>query len=374
MPLPLLLGALAGLASLAIVIGGAWIVHAWSTGTLLAGAWLALGVAMLAWSVLGRQIVLAFFPRGFDEPQPGIADSITSEDLPAPDGSILHIEREGARHKPVLILTHGWTLDSQAWYYARRTLAPHFRLVTWDLPGLGKSTPPQDGQYSVERLAEDLRAVIVSTGALRVTLVGHSIGGMMMLTLCRLHPQLVDKRVNGMVFVDTTYTFPLKTGSAPKLMQALQKPLIEPLLHWTVWTWPLAWLQNWLNYFNGSSHLINRYTGFGPEVTRGQLDLAAWYTAKDHPGVVAKGLLAVLQWNEEATLERIQSPVKIIAGENDRLTRPSASREMQERIPTASMQTIRRAGHNGLLEDDESAYALAIAQAARGFAAPPDRG
>ena len=201
-----------------------------------------------------------------------------------------------------------------------------------------------------------------------MTLVGHSIGGMMMLTLCRLDPQLINERVDGLVLIDTTYTFPLKTGIAPRLMQALRRPLIEPVLHWTIWTWPLAWLQNWLGYFNGFNHLINRLTGFGPGVTRGQLDMAAWYTAKDHPAVVAKGILAVLSWNEEATLQRIRAPVQIIVGEKDRLTRPRAASEMQVKVPAARITSIPLAGHNGLLADDERAYARAIADAASRFA------
>ena len=370
MPLPVLLGAFAGLISLALVLGGVWIVYAWATGVLLASAWLVIGIVMLAWSALGRVMVLAFFPRGADEPP---RQTSGGENLSAPDGSFLHVEHDGSDDKPVLILTHGWTLDSRAWYYVRKQLADQYRLVTWDLPGLGRSTQPKAARYSVERLAEDLRSVISATSAPCVTLVGHSIGGMMMLTLCRLDPQLIEQRVAGLVLIDTTYTFPLKTGMAPRLMQTLRRPLIEPLLHLTIWTWPLAWLQNWLNYFNGFGHLINRLTGFGPGVTRGQLDMAAWYMAKDHPAVVAKGILAVLSWDEEATLERIRKPVQIIVGEKDRLTRPRAANAMQAKIPAASMTAIPLAGHNGLLADDERAYAQAIEQAARRFAAQPAR-
>lgn len=293
--------------------------------------------------------------------------------MAAPDGSRIHVETEGPADKPALVLTHGWTLDSQAWFYARQHLEKRFRLILWDLPGLGQSSQPSDHKYSVERLAEDLRAVIEqqTAGREKITLVGHSIGGMMMLTLCRLYPDFIRRRVNGLVFIDTTYTYPLKTASAGALQRAVRWPVIEPLLHVTIALWPLAWLMNWLSYFNGSTHLINRFTGLSGNVTRGQLDAAAWYNAKDHPGVVAKGLLAVLRWNEEKTLSGINVPVRVITGSLDRLTIPEAAQEMSKRMPKSDLVTIDPAGHNGLLENKGEDYGRAIAEAAGRFAHAP---
>jgi hypothetical protein len=168
LPLPFLLGTLATLASLALLGGGIYIVWAWIAGTIVATSTLVYGLAMLAWSLLGRQIVLAMYRRGQDEPR--AERSPEAATLEAPDGSLLHIEYEGPADKPVIILTHGWALDSTAWYYVRKELARNHRLVLWDLPGLGRSGQPADGRYSVERLAEDLRRVIAHTGDQPVTL------------------------------------------------------------------------------------------------------------------------------------------------------------------------------------------------------------
>jgi pimeloyl-ACP methyl ester carboxylesterase len=55
----------------------------------------------------------------------------------------------------------------------------------------------------VDRLAEDLQRVIEEAGNTLVTLVERSIGGMMMLTLARLQPNLFREKVNGMVLMDT---------------------------------------------------------------------------------------------------------------------------------------------------------------------------
>jgi pimeloyl-ACP methyl ester carboxylesterase len=359
LPLPFLLGTLATLASLALLAGGIYIVWAWIAGTLVATSWLVSGIGMLAWSLLGRQIVLALYPRGRDEPH--ALRSLDTATLDAPDGSRLHLEMEGPADKPVIVLTHGWALDSTAWYYVRKELAKSHRLVMWDLPGLGRSTQPADGRYSVERLAENLRSVIAHTGDRPVTLVGHSIGGMMMLTLARTHPELLRGKVNGMVFMDTTHTWPLDSVMAGGLLKVLRWPLIEPLLLLTILLWPLIWLSNLQSYLNGTSHIVNRITSLSRGVTRGQLEFATRFNVKDKPNVIAKGLRAVLRWTEARTPPALAVPVRVIAGDADRLTRPEAGLALSEMAPDADFIRISPAGHNGLLEEGGQ-YAAAIAQ------------
>jgi len=143
MPLSFLLAIVAGLISMVFLVGGIYIVWAWHVGELIALSWLVSGIAMLLWSALGRSLVLMFYPRGNDEPH--VHRSEHTEKIEGADGSILHVEFEGPVDGPTIILTHGWALDSTAWYYIRRELSKRYRLVLWDLPGLGKSTQPSDG-------------------------------------------------------------------------------------------------------------------------------------------------------------------------------------------------------------------------------------
>lgn len=362
MPLGFLIGTLAGFLSLGLLIGGVYIVWAWSVGTLVATGWLVAGVAMLLWSAFGRSIVLMLYPKGSDEPH--FEHSANSKEVRLGDGSVVHVEVEGQPGKPTIVLTHGWGLDGTAWYYVRKQLSRHYRLVVWDLPGLGRSTQPADGHYSVTRLAEDLRHVVEATTEGPVTLVGHSIGGMMILTLCRVHPDFIKQRVNGIVLIDTTHKWPLTTVVAGGLLRLLRWPLIEPLLLLTVLLSPLVRLMNVQSYFNGNSHLVNRLTSLSHSVTRGQLDFAAKYNVREKPAVLAKGLQAVLRWDETNTPTRIPVPVRVISGDADRLTKPEAGLELSKIAPNADFVQITPAGHNGVLEEGKQ-YGDAIASLAR---------
>jgi hypothetical protein len=79
-------------------------------------------------------------------------------------------------------------------------------------------------------------------------------------------------------------------------------PVLVPLLWLTIGVWPLVWAMNWKSYLDGTAHKTTGWTSFSGHETRGQLDFAARFTAKQHPGVLAKGILAMLRWDETANV------------------------------------------------------------------------
>ncbi|QSJ14321.1 alpha/beta fold hydrolase [Nostoc sp. UHCC 0702] len=116
---------------------------------------------------------------------------------------------------------------------------------------MGKSSRPKNNDYSLEKYARDLAAVIDIAGDKPVILLGHSMGGMINLTFCRLFPEQLKRRVASLILVDTTYTNPVKTCIFSSLVRKLQKPLLEPLLYLTILLSPIFWLMTWLSYLNG---------------------------------------------------------------------------------------------------------------------------
>jgi pimeloyl-ACP methyl ester carboxylesterase len=335
------------------------------------GGWpyLATGIALLAVSFFGwLPVTLLLGKPGFGEPR---AEQLGQRhDVERPDGTRLNVQIYGPKHGPTLVFTHGWSLDSSAWYYARRDLGERFRMVFWDLPGLGDSRGPTTGDYSLEKMAGDLDAVVQAAGRGPIILIGHSIGGMTAQTFCRLNPKQLGTRVAGMVLVHTTYTNPLHTAFLAPLWTALEKPLIVPLNHLTVWLAPLAWLSNWQSYLNGSLHVFSRIASFAGSQTWGQLDYAARLAAKAWPGVVARGNLAMLDFDEQAKLPQIEIPVLVIASQYDRMTLPSAGETIEQHLPHAMYSTV-PAGHLGLWEQHARVYEL-IGEFVERFAEPAD--
>ena len=53
------------------------------------------------------------------------------------------------------------------------------------MPGIGHSQKPRDGDYSLERHARDLEAVVGVGGGRPAVLVGHNMGAIVRLTFCR---------------------------------------------------------------------------------------------------------------------------------------------------------------------------------------------
>jgi hypothetical protein len=57
-----------------------------------------------------------------------------------------------------------WGLNSTEWDYLKKELSEEFRLIVWDLPGLGRSTPSTNRDYSLENLSRHLEAVLALVG------------------------------------------------------------------------------------------------------------------------------------------------------------------------------------------------------------------
>jgi hypothetical protein len=71
-------------------------------------------------------------------------DGATISQLGRPDGSQLRVECYGKEDVPPIILIHGWGANSTESDYLKKELSNQFRLIFWDLPGLGRSTRPNN--------------------------------------------------------------------------------------------------------------------------------------------------------------------------------------------------------------------------------------
>ena len=258
---------------------------------------------MLFWVLGGGLIVRGILslltkaknPKAVGQLPKSSREGATISQLGRPDGSRLRVECYGREEAPPIILTHGWGANSTEWDYLKKELSGEFRLIVWDLPGLGMSTRPTNRDYSMENLSRHLEAVLALAGDQPAILLGHSIGGMITLTFCRLFPKELGDRVRAIALVQTTYTNPVRTTNMAGLFTALERPILVPFLHLTIWLSPLIWLSNVMSYLNGSALLSTKSSGFAGTETSEELNFVARFQLQASPAVVARGMLGMLR-------------------------------------------------------------------------------
>jgi pimeloyl-ACP methyl ester carboxylesterase len=135
------------------------------------------------------------------------------------DGARVHYESYGSG-KQAIVFIHGWTCDLTFWRGQAPVYNQHRALLV-DLPGHGLSDKP-DVAYTEERFARAVEAVMRDAGVERAVLVGHSMGGPVILTFLRLFPA----KTKALVFVDAAIPPAPKDDAA----RAQRKAQLEPFL------------------------------------------------------------------------------------------------------------------------------------------------
>jgi pimeloyl-ACP methyl ester carboxylesterase len=130
--------------------------------------------------------------RHADEAREAPAPAATATevgDVQAPDGVTIAYEVAGAG-EPALVFVHGWSCDRSYWRAQVDHFAAEHRVVALDLAGHGESSLER-AAYTMESFGEDVQAVVEALDLRRVVLVGHSMGGPVIVEAARLMPDRV---------------------------------------------------------------------------------------------------------------------------------------------------------------------------------------
>jgi len=128
----------------------------------------------------------------------------------------LHVDDGGRGGLPVLFV-HSFAGSAAHWLAQLAYLREHRRALAMDLRGHGASTAPENDDYAVPQLADDIAAVIDALELRRVVLVGHSMGGSAAAAYAGAHPS----RVAGLVLMGTPGKAPPEL--ADSVMSSLHK-------------------------------------------------------------------------------------------------------------------------------------------------------
>lgn len=267
----------------------------------------------------------------------------------ADDGTPLHVEVDGDPRAPLtVVFVHGFTARLGEFAPQRHALRSRARLVLCDQRGHGRSGWGKAASATFEQLGRDLSAVIDAAAPRGpVVLLGHSMGGMTILSLVRQRPELIGSRVAG-VFLLATSAGELTTyGLAGVWVRVLTRlHLLGLYLRWLRLVAPVV-ERGRVRGSKAGRALIRRYL-FGRDDAEPHLVDAVQEMLEETPLTVTTAFYAAfLGHDERETLPVLRSvPVTVLVGTHDRLTPMRHSERMVELIGNAELVVVPGAGHS----------------------------
>ena len=261
--------------------------------------------------------------------------------LPDAEG---HVERDGVRVSwerhgdgdPTLLLLPAWSIiHSRQWKAQVPYLARHYRVLTFDGRGNGRSDRPTTADaYDDDQYVADALAVLDATGTDRVVLVGLSRGGRWAVELAAARPE----RVLGAMLIDPGLTSlaPLPREQASSFDEELDRTDGWAKFNRHYW---LRDYRDFLEFFasqafseSHSTKQIEDMVGWGLETTPETLILTQL------------GAQPAGREEMEVILGRVGCPVLVVHGGDDRV-RPHAVGAAAAELTGGTLVTIAGGGH-----------------------------
>jgi pimeloyl-ACP methyl ester carboxylesterase len=321
-----------------------------------------IGAAALGGVTAQRRAVRKFRAPSGDEP-PGY-DSLASDrtySVIADDGVVLHVEEAGPENAPLtVIFAHGWTLRSGSWHYQRIGLAgkgfgtggkgPAVRLVFYDQRSHGRSSRADSGHVAMQDLAGDLASVMATAAPDGpIVLIGHSMGGMALITLAGLRPELFAERVAGVALVSTSAGEVSDPLIGHTLLSA--NSLLLKVAGGAASRYPRL-IERGRAGSRDAVWLLTRALGFAQKDVPGEMvDYLDEMISATPVDVITDFLPALMTLDQMSSLTPLRDlPVVIICGDADRQTPLSRSEAIARALPDAELVVIAGAGHMAMME------------------------
>lgn len=245
------------------------------------------------------------------------------------DGVDLHYEVVGTG-APVLLVA-GLAADSTFFAPALRALAARFSVVTIDNRGSGR-TQPMEAPGSIATMADDCMALVRHLDLNRVSLVGHSMGGMIALECAIRHAERIDRLV---LAATAPYAGPRNNDLFATWAQLY--PAVERRL----------WFRNLFHWILSPRFLANTAS------LGALIELAAMYPHQPTARALAQQVAAVAGFDVRARLAAIRAPALVIGGACDLLFSLDDTAAFAAALPSATFAAIDGAAHSFPIEAPE---------------------
>lgn len=201
-----------------------------------------------------------------------------------------------------IVLLHGKNFNAAYWEKTIGALTQNgFRVIAPDQVGFGKSSKPQQYQFSFHQLAANTKALLDSLRINQVIVLGHSMGGMLATRFSLMYPRITEKLIleNPIGLEDYKTLAPYQ--SIDQTYKAELKNTVESYRSYQM-----------------RFYYDNRWK---PEYDRWLNLLAGWTLHKDYPAVAWNAALTSdIIFTQPVVYEfkNITSPTLLIIGTRDR--------------------------------------------------------
>jgi pimeloyl-ACP methyl ester carboxylesterase len=229
---------------------------------------------------------------------------------------------------PDLVLLHGLGASSFSWRHNRGPLSRHFRLITPDLPGHGRSPAPRPGDYRIDSLLRGILDFLDWHQLTTVVLGGNSLGGGLSLLAAAEQPG----RIAALAL--------LAPAAAVSRLPYAFYPLRLPVLGYAVaallgpWFLPLFMR---LVYYDAERMIPEAVAGYAPPYRDLNRRLALRQLCRQ---LESRPLDEI-----SARLQVLTQPVTLIWGEQDHILPISQGYWLKQHLPQAQFHRLPQVGH-----------------------------
>ncbi len=146
-----------------------------------------------------------------------------SVEVAAPNGARVRLHAEEAGEGAPLLFLHGLGASTFTWRKIAPDLARDHRVIALDMKGFGASDKPLDSRYAAEDQAALVAAFIRKRDLTKLTVVGHSFGGLVALLAATEFERTEPGSISRLVIMDA----PALPQPFPGLADAIEAPLVS---------------------------------------------------------------------------------------------------------------------------------------------------
>lgn len=235
---------------------------------------------------------------------------------------------EEAGSGPPLVMIMGLSGDLQAWALQVPALSKHFRVITFDNRGAGRTSAP-DKPYSIAGMADDTAALMQHLGIAQANVLGFSMGGYIAQELALAHPDKVEKLI-------LLATAPSIDGYGRAVVRSWMDVARSNLSREQGVRFRAPYLY--------SPELLDDSDRYERAVTN---SVSNPYAQQDHAFI--RQAQAVLQFDASDRLAGLQHETLVVACKDDNLVPPRNAEKLASLLPNATLKVLPGA-HVGLVE------------------------